>query len=141
MRARIGAAVAEAQHVHGSAALGHRGDVRGEIAPLVGIEGVEQPAVQHGVKPATQTAQLERVSHRELGLEVTLFGLLAGDRQCGLGHVNAQHRQPQRGDVQRVLAGPAARIEHRADEPAGGRQAHDGRLWVADVPGGGAVVV
>jgi len=68
-------------------------------------------------------------------------GLRAGDRQCRLSHVNAQHRPSQRGDVQGVLAGPAARIEHRSGESAGGCQPHYGWLRLANIPRRRAVVV
>ncbi len=71
----------------------------------------------------------------------TVVGLRSGDRQCRLSHVNAQHRQSQRGDVKSVLAGPAARIEHRSGESAFGCQPHDCWLRHANVPRRRAVVV
>src|SRR3989441_4118864 len=71
------------------------------------------------VSHAPQTLQLEHVGRSELNLDPTVVGLLSGDRQCRLRHVNAQNRQSQRGDVKSVLAGPAARIEHRSGESAG----------------------
>src|SRR5215469_9935351 len=74
------------------------------------VKRVEQPAVQHRLKHAPQTLQLERVSRSEINLNPTLGGLRPGDRQGRLSHVDAQDRQSQRGNVQRVLAGPAARI-------------------------------
>jgi len=89
---------------------------------LVAVEGVEQSAVQHRLKPAPQTLQLECVSRSELNLDPTLIGLRSGDRQCRLSQVNAQNRQSQRGDVKSVLAGRAARIEHRSGESAFGCQ-------------------
>jgi hypothetical protein len=85
---------------------------------------VEQSAVQHCLKPPPQTLQLERVSRSELNLDPTVVGLRSGDRHCCLCHVNAQNRQPQRGNVKSVLAGPAARIEHRSGESAFGCQTH-----------------
>ena len=117
MRASIRTDIAEAQHIQGSIALGHRRQTRDVAWPLIAIEGVEQSAVQHRLKHATQTPQLKRVSHREPSLDPTVLGLLPGDRQCGLSHVNDQDLQPQRGDMKSVLAGPAARIENRANEP------------------------
>src|SRR6266446_1873129 len=72
---------------------------------------MEQSAVQHRLKPAPQTLQLKRVSRSELNLDPTVGGLLSGDGQCRLSHVNAQNRQSQRGDVKSILAGPAP---HRA---------------------------
>jgi len=49
----------------------------------------------------------KRVSRNELNLEPTVGGLLSGERQRRLCHVDAQNRQSQRGDVKSVLAGPA----------------------------------
>ena len=92
-------------------------------------------AVQHCLKPAPQTLQLERVSRSELNLDPTVGGgLPSGDRQCRLSHVNAQNRQSQRGDVKSVLAGPAARIEHRSSESAFGCQPHYCCLRLANIP-------
>src|SRR5258706_13515049 len=102
---------------------------------------MEQSAVQHRVKPAPQTLQLERVSRSELNLNPTVVGLLSGDRQCRLSHVNAQNRQSQRGDVKSVLAGPAPGVEHRSGESAFGRQPHYCRLRLANIPRRKAVVV
>src|ERR1019366_6848401 len=130
VRASIGTLIAEAQHIQGSIVLGHRRYTRRVSCSLVVVvvEGVEQSAVQHRLKPAPQTLQLERVSHSELNLDPTVVGLLSGDRQCRLRHVNAQDRQSQRGDVKSVLAGPAARIEHRSGESACGCQTDYCRL-------------
>jgi hypothetical protein len=38
---------------------------------------VEQSAVQHGVKPAPQTLQVERVGGSELNLDPTVIGLFS----------------------------------------------------------------
>ena len=141
VRAGVGSFVAEAQHIQGPVVLGHRRETRHVPWSLVGVEGVEQSAVQHRREPASQPFQLERVSRGERDLDPTVVGLGAGDRQCRLSHVNAQDRQSQRGEVERVLAGPAARIEHRSGEPAFGCQPHDRRLRPANVPGRRAVVV
>jgi hypothetical protein len=102
---------------------------------------VEQPTVQHRREPAPQPLQLECVRHHEPDLDPSVGGLGSGDRQGRLGHVNAHHRQAQRGQVQRVLAGPAARIQHRAGEAAVGGQPHNRRLRLANIPGRRAVVV
>src|SRR5208337_3867500 len=102
---------------------------------------MEQSAVQHRLKPAPQTLQMERVSRSELNLDPTVVGLLSGDRQCRLSHVNAQNRQSQRGDVKSVLAGPAARIEHRSSESALGCQTHYCWLRLANIPRRRVVVV
>jgi len=134
VRAGIGTIVTEAQHIQGSIVLGHRRQTRHVSWSLVAVEGVEQSAVQHRLKPAPQTLQLERVSRGELNLDPTVVGLLSGDRQCRLSHVNAQNRQARRGDVQSVLAGPAARIEYSPGESAFGCQTHYCWLRLANIP-------
>ena len=99
VRASIRTIVTEAQHIQGSIVFGHRRETRHVSWSLVAVKGVEQSAVQHRLKPAPQTLQLERVSRSKLNLDPTVVGLLSGDRQSCLRHVNAQNRQPQRGDV------------------------------------------
>jgi len=141
VRASTGTIVTETQHIQGSIVLDHRRQARHVSWSLAAIEGMEQPAVQHRVKPAPQTLQLGRVSRSELNLDPAVAGLRPGDRQCRLSHVNAQDRQSQRGDVKGVLAGPAARIEHRSGESASGCQTHYCRLRLADIPRRRAVAV
>ncbi len=141
VRASTGTLVTEAQHIQCSIVLGHRRETRHVSCSLVAVERMKQSAVQHRLEPMSQTIQLERVSRCELNLEPTRVGLLSGDRQCRLRHVNALNRQSQRGDVKSVLAGPAARIEHRSGESAFGCHTHDGWLWLADIPRRRAVVV
>src|SRR6266446_4529435 len=102
---------------------------------------MKQSAVQHRLKHAAQTLQLERVSRNELNLDPTGFGPLSGDRQCRFSHLNAQDRQSERSDVKSVLAGPAARIEHRASESAFRCQTHYCWLRLANIPRRRAVVV
>src|ERR1022692_3184533 len=118
VRASTWTIVTEAQHIQGSIELGHRRKARHVSWPLATVEGVKQPAVQDRLKHASHTLQRERVSRSELNLDSTVIGLRPGNRQCRLSHVSAQYRQSQRGDVQSVLAGPAARIEHRSGESA-----------------------
>jgi hypothetical protein len=108
---------------------------------IVASQAGAPSAVQHRVKPAPQAVQPERVSRSELNLDPTVVGLLSGDRQCRLSHVNAQHRQSQRGDVKSVLAGPAARIEHRSGESAFGCHTHYCWLRLANIPRRRPVVV
>ena len=81
VRASIGTIVTEAHHIQGSIMLGHRRQSRHVSWSLAAVEGVEQPAVQHRLKPAPQTLQLERVSRSELNLDPAVVGLRSGDRQ------------------------------------------------------------
>src|SRR5262245_44016575 len=141
VRASIGTIVTEAQHIQGSMVRGHQRETRPVSWSLLGVEGVEQSTVQHRLKPAPQTLQLERVSRSELNLDPTIVGFLSGESQRRLSHVNAQNRQSQRGDVKSVLAGPAAGIEHRSGESAFGCHTHYCWLRLANIPGRRAVVV
>ena len=134
MRARIGTVLAEAHHVQGSIALGHRRETRHVPWSLVAVEGMEESTVQHRIESPPQAIELQRVNFSELNRDPTLGGLLSGDHQCGPSHVNAENRQPQRGEVERVLAGPATRIEHRSGESTFGCQTHYSRLRPADIP-------
>jgi hypothetical protein len=86
---------------------------------------------------------MERVSYGELDVDHRSQSrrLLAGDRQCRLSHIDAQNRQSQPGYVKSVLAGPAARIQHRSGKSAFGCQTHYRWLRVANIPGRRAVVV
>src|SRR4051794_163949 len=102
---------------------------------------MEQSAVQYGVKRAPESRQLERVSRSEFNLDPTVVSFLSRDGQRGFRHVNAQNRPSQRADVKRVLAGPAARIEHRSGKVARGCQTHDRWLRPANIPGWRAVSV
>ena len=141
VRASLGTIVAEAQHIQGALVLGHRRQTRHVTWSLVAVEGVEQSAVQHRLKHAPQALELERVSRSELNLDPTVVGLLSGDRQCRLRHVNTQNRQSQRGDVKSVLARPTACIEHRSGESAFGCQTHYCWLRLPNIPRRRAVVV
>jgi hypothetical protein len=141
VRACVGTLVAEAQDIQGSIGFGHRRQARGVSRSLVDIEGVEETAVQHGLKRAAQTLQMERVSGNELDVDAAVFAFLTRDRQCRFGYVKAQNWQAERGDVKSVLAGPAARIEHGSDESALRCQTHDYGLRLTNIPGRRATVV
>ena len=75
------------------------------------------------------------------GVYAASRGLLSRDRQGCLRQIDSQHMQPQRGDVEGVLAGPASRIENGASECALARQAHDGGLWCSSLPRRPAIAV
>jgi hypothetical protein len=65
VRASVGTIVTEAQHIQGSIVLGHRRQARYVSWSLVAVEGVKQSAVQHRLKRAPQTLQMERVGRSE----------------------------------------------------------------------------
>ena len=135
MRAGIGTFIAEAQHKQGCVALGHGRQTRQVSRPLGGVEGVEQSAVEHGLKHATKAFELKCVGRNELNRDPAVAGLLAGDCQCGFRHVDAYNRQSQRSDEKCMFAGAAAGIEHRSGEFTFGCQARDCQLRTANIPG------
>src|ERR1043165_6746468 len=65
VRTGLGTLVAEAEHEYGSAGLGHRRETADVSRPLGGVDGGEQPAVEHRVEPTSQTLQRERVRDGE----------------------------------------------------------------------------
>ena len=141
VRPGIGTFVAETQHVERRVALGDGIQARHVCRSLIDVEGVEQPAIQHRLERAPKTMQPERIARGELDVEPAVAGRFPGNRQRRLGHVDAHHRQSQRGEVKCVLAAPAPRIEYRTDESATGCHACDRWLRPADVPRRGAVAV
>jgi hypothetical protein len=91
VRARIRIIITEAQHMERCIVLSDRCQTCCVSRSLVAIEGVEQSAVQHCLKLAPQTLQLERVSRSELNLDPTIAGLFSGDCQCRFSYVNTQN--------------------------------------------------
>ena len=81
---------------------------------------------------APQPVEAVRVGGDELDLQPAVVGLRPGDRQGRLGDVYTEDGQPERSQVQGVVAGPAPDVEHRTDERTLGCQTHDRRLRLAD---------
>jgi hypothetical protein len=135
MRAGIGAFVAEAQHVQGSTALGDGRETRSVRRALLGVEGVEEAGVEHGLKFAAQTLEMERVGRDEFSLQPAVMGFLSGNGQRGFRYVKAEDGQSQRSDEERIFAGAASSVEHRSGESAFGSEARDCGLRTANIPG------
>jgi hypothetical protein len=141
MRTAIGALVAEAQHIERSAMLGHRRQARRIGRSLRGVEGVKQAAIQHRLKPATQSFQVEGIGRNERDVDAAGACFLASDRQRGFGDIEAQYAHAERGNVERIFPGAAAGVEHWARESDLCYQADEGGLRFANIPGRRAVVV
>jgi hypothetical protein len=133
--------VAETEHVQVPATTSHGRQTRHVVSPLIAIERVEQPAVEHRLEHSAQTVQVQGIANNELSVHAAARGLLARDRQCGLCHIDSHHVQPQRRNVEGVLACPASGVEHCAGECAFARQPHYRRLWFSNVPGRRAIEV
>src|SRR5205807_4600340 len=128
-------AVAEAQH-EVAAARGEGGaEAVDEPGPVVIVEDVEQPAVEHGVELRAERAQLHRIPHEEPGGETPLPRLGLGDGDGGRGGIDAGGRKPEARSHERVLARSTADVEHTSLQRPRLRQLEEGRLRTADVPG------
>ncbi|HET8757842.1 MAG TPA: hypothetical protein VFM58_17615 [Solirubrobacteraceae bacterium] len=131
--------VTEAEHVQRAARHGREAGHVG--SPFIGVERVEQAAVEHRFERASQPVQVKGVAGLEGRVDAAFARLLAGDRERGRRHVDPDDVEAERGDVQGVLPGPAAGVEHGAAECAFGGQPDDRRLRLPDVPRRPAVAV
>src|SRR5580658_6279345 len=122
MWANVGTLIAEAEDIQHAAGLGYGREARHIFRPLIGVEGVEQPAVEHRLELAAEAFEMERVGRFEPGFDSSIRGLLPGGSESRLGHVDAEGRQSKRSGQKRMFAGTATRIEHRSGECALGCQ-------------------
>ena len=104
-------------------------------------ENVEQAAVKRSVEGLPEVGQRERIGDEEGGREPPGGGLLLGTGDGGGRGIYPGDLDAPRGQVQRVLARPAAQVDHGAREGARFRKPLDDRLRPADVPGRRAVPV
>jgi hypothetical protein len=141
MRAGNRSDVTETEHVQVPATTRYGRQTRHVVSPLIAVEGVEQPAIEHRLKHSAQTVKVQGIGNHEVGVYAATRGLLPRDRQCGLSHIDSQNVQSERGDVKGVLAGPASCIEDRAGECAFARQTQYRWLWSSNVPGRRAIEV
>jgi hypothetical protein len=141
MRAGIRSDVTETEHVQDPATTRHGRQTRDVFSPLIAIECVEQPAIEHRLKHPAQTVQVQGIGNHEVSVDTASRGLLPRDRQCGLSHIDSQNVQPQRSKVKGVLACPASCIEDCAGECAFARQTQYRRLWSPNVSGRRAIEV
>jgi hypothetical protein len=101
----------------------------------VGIrERVEQAAVDGDIERPPETLERQRIRDEELHADVALDRLGACPLDRRRGGIDPDDVEAPRGDVERVLAGPAADVEHRALDRAALGKAHDRGLRSPDVP-------
>jgi hypothetical protein len=131
--------VTETQHVQVPATTRHRRQTRHVVSPLIAVERMEQPAIEHRLKHSAQTVQAQGIGNNEVSVYAATRGLLPRDRQYRLSHIDSQNVQPQRGDVKGVLARPASRIEDCSGEGAFARQTQYRWLWSSNTPGRRAI--
>jgi hypothetical protein len=130
----IGSEVTETEHVQVPATSSHGRQTRRVVSPLIAIECVEEPAIEHRLEHSAEKVQVQGIGNHELSVDAATRRLLPRDRQCGLRHIDSENVQPQGGNMEGVLARPASRIENRAGECAFARQAQYRGLWFSDVP-------
>ncbi len=87
--AGIGSNVTETEQVQVRAVTGHGSQTRDVLASLVIVEGVEQAAIENRVERLPQRVEVQRIGDHELSVQAAIRGLLARNRQCGLGNVNS----------------------------------------------------
>ena len=90
--------------------------------------------VGHRVEIAEVLAQVEDISHVEPDAHTARARLVAGLADRVRGSVDADDIQPARGEVDRVLSGAAADVEHASRNPACVRKRHELGLRLPDVP-------
>lgn len=111
------------------------------VSPLIAVERMEQPAIEHRLEHSAQPVQMQGIGNHEVSVDAAIRGLLPRDRHCGLCHVDSQNLQRQRGDHKGVLACPASCVEDCSGECSFGRQTQYRRLWSSNVPGRRAIDV
>ena len=130
-----GLPVAEAEEEVPGARTEHGAQASFELHTLHIGENVEEAAVKSCVEGLPEVRERERVGDEEGGRESAGGGLLLGTSDSGGRGIHPGDLEAPRGQVQRVLAGPAAHVDHGAREGARFRKPLDDRLRPADIPG------
>src|SRR5581483_3677897 len=117
--------------------IGPRGPVEGGGVGMAGVlvEAVVAGAVEDAVETALETGQAGGVGHGELDVDAALPGPLPGLLDGGLRGVDPGDLVALAGEVDGVLAQPAAHVEDGAAEPPGLLGFDHHRLRGGDVPG------
>ena len=119
-------AIAEAEHVAETARAHYRCQPVDEPPPPLVVEAVEEPAVEQGVELCIQLGQTQRVEDKERRLQAPGARLLLCKLYCPGCDVNAERFVAEGRREQGVLAGPAAHVEHAANETAWASRAKAG---------------
>ncbi len=83
--------VTEAQYAQAPATGGDRRQTGHVLAPLVAIERVKQPAVEHRLEHSAELLKVQGVGKLEVSGNATSGGLLPRERQCRLSHIDADY--------------------------------------------------
>lgn len=141
MRAGLGCGVTEAEKVERSAGLGNAREAGGVFGALLGVKGMEEPAINDGSKEAPEPVEMKGIAKNKVHPQAASGSFVARDRKRGRSDINAHDLETERGQQERVLARAAAGIEHRAGEFSFGGEAREGLLRVPDVPRRGTVMI
>src|SRR5207248_8023899 len=81
--------VTETEHIHSPATTRHGRQTRHVVLPLIAVERVEQPAIEHRLKISAKTVQMKSVGNHEVSVDAASSGLLPRDRYGRLSHINS----------------------------------------------------
>jgi hypothetical protein len=73
------------------AASGNGRQTRHVRSPLIAVERVEQPAIEHRLEHSIQPVQVQGIGSHEVSVETANRRLLTRARQRGLSHINAEN--------------------------------------------------
>src|SRR5664280_3774903 len=126
--------VAPAEEERPAAGTQRRTEARGVARPIAVLERVEEADVDDRVERPAERGEIQRIRYLELDGNVAIRRLGRGALDRGRREVHAQHRVPERGQVERVLAGPAPGVAHRPADAPRQREADERALRSPDVP-------
>ncbi len=134
----------EGEQVVATAGAQARRELRGEVIRHMRREQVQEARVDHRAEPAPEQRGSQRVGdvkRQPLGdLGWQRLGLRPGLGDGLIHAIDPHHLQATPGQRDRVVAGAAANVEHRAGGWELVPQRRKGRLWPADVPRRGLLV-
>src|SRR3954452_23687821 len=136
-----GLAVTEAEQVAAPAGAEHGVQSIDVTRPIVIVENVEQPAVDHHVEAGVGQRHGQHVARVEPDVETALSRLAPGAFDGNLRKVDAQRVRAVGRGQESVLAGAATGIEDVAGQQAGVGEPLDRRLRSMDVPRGVGVAL
>ena len=95
---------------------------------------MEHTGIDDGSELASESAEVERIGYLEVNAQFAVLSLLPRRLDGGRREVDPHHLDPPLRDHQRVLARPAAAVEHRRGQLPHIGQADECWLRSADVP-------
>ncbi len=106
--------VTETQHMAAAARPEDCLQVVNVRPPLAVLKDMEQSGIQHGIELLVERGQVKAVPNQETRCHASLSRFALGDRDGRRSRIDAGGVEPKSGGHQRVLTGPAARIQDPA---------------------------